>query len=160
MYILFSISALALVASFITDRQKTIQAVKIAAQKFIHVMPDLVMMIVLVSIALYFLPEQVIARYLGKNNIILSVSVAILIGSITMMPGFIAFPLCGLLLRQGVPYTVLGAFTITLMMVGVVTFPLERSYFGARVALLRNSISLLIALIVALLIGIFYGELL
>lgn len=159
MYVLFGISALALIVSFIADKQKTIQALKIAAQKFIHVLPALLMMIVLVSVSLYFLPEQVIARYLGKDNIVLSVSVAILIGSITMMPGFIAFPLCGLLLRQGVPYLVLGAFTTTLMMVGVVTFPLEQRYFGVKVTFLRNGVSLLIAVIVALIIGFIYGEL-
>lgn len=160
MYILYSVTIIALIISLIASKQKTQQALKIAAQKFIYVMPDLLMMIMLVSVVLYFLPQQVILRYLGIHNIFLSVSVAIVIGSITMMPGFIAFPLCGFLLRQGVPYLVLGAFTTTLMMVGVVTFPLERSYFGTRVAILRNSISLFIALIVALVIGIFYGELL
>lgn len=135
------------------------QALKIAAKKFIDIAPDLFVMIALVSVSLYFLPEQTVASYLGDHNIGFSVLMAILVGSITMMPGFIAFPLCGLLLRQGVPYTVLGAFTTTLMMVGVVTFPLERSYFGSKVTMLRNGVSLLIALLVALLIGLFYGEL-
>jgi uncharacterized membrane protein YraQ (UPF0718 family) len=160
MYVLLGISALALIASFIADTRKTIQALKIAAKKFIDVASDLSVMIVLVSISLYFLPEQTVAAYLGENNLLVSVLIAILIGSITMMPGFIAFPLCGLLLQQGVPYTVLGAFTTSLMMIGVVTYPLERSYFGSTVTLLRNGISLLIALLVALFIGLLYRELL
>lgn len=159
MYVLFSITAITLIISLIADKNKTYQALKIAVKKFVSVAPDLFTMIVLVSVSLYFLPEQVIAKYLGMSNIYLALLVAVVIGSITMMPGFIAFPLCGLLLQQDVPYLVLGAFTTTLMMVGIVTFPLERSYFGTRVALLRNGISLLIALIVAVLIGFFYGEL-
>lgn len=159
MYILFSITTIALLISLIANRAKTWQALKIALKKFIDVAPDLFVMIALVSVSLYFLPEQSVASYLGAHNIGLSVIIAMFVGSITMMPGFIAFPLCGLLLRQGVPYTVLGAFTTTLMMVGVVTFPLERTYFGAKVTLLRNCVSLLIALIVALMIGFIYGEL-
>ncbi len=159
MIILYSITAAALVISVIANRAKTWQALKIATKKFIDIAPDLFVMIALVSVSLYFLPEQTVARYLSEHNIGFSVLMAILVGSITMMPGFIAFPLCGLLLRQGVPYTVLGAFTTTLMMVGVVTFPLERSYFGSKVTLLRNGVSLVIAMLVALLIGLFYGEL-
>lgn len=159
MYILFSITTIALLISLIANRAKTWQALKIALKKFIDVAPDLFVMIALVSVSLYFLPEQSVASYLGAHNIGLSVIIAMFVGSITMMPGFIAFPLCGLLLRQGVPYTVLGVFTTTLMMVGVVTFPLERTYFGAKVTLLRNCVSLLIALIVALMIGFIYGEL-
>jgi uncharacterized membrane protein YraQ (UPF0718 family) len=159
MLLLYAITILALVFSFMANRQKTRQALKIAIQKFLSVTPDLFTMIVLVSISLYFLPATVIVKYLGMNNIFQSVIIALVLGSITMMPGFVAFPLCGLLLRQGVPYMVLGIFTTTLMMVGIVTFPLERSYFGTKVTLMRNGMSLIIALLVGLLIGIFYGEL-
>ncbi len=159
MLLLYAITILALVFSFMANRQKTRQALKIAIQKFLSVTPDLFTMIVLVSISLYFLPATVIVKYLGMNNIFQSVIIALVLGSITMMPGFVAFPLCGLLLRQGVPYMVLGIFTTTLMMVGIVTFPLERSYFGTKVTLMRNGMSLIIALLLALLIGIFYGEL-
>jgi len=53
-------------------------------------------------------------------------------GSITLMPGFIAFPLCGILLKKGVTYMVLSAFSTTLMMVGFVTFPLEKNILGLK----------------------------
>jgi hypothetical protein len=74
------------------------------------------------------------------------------------MPGFIAFPLCGILLETGVPYMVLSAFTTTLMMVGVLTFPVERAYLGTKVTIIRNVISFVIALTVAIITGIAFGE--
>jgi len=45
------------------------------------------------------------------------------------------------------------------MMVGAVTFPLERKYLGTRIALTRNAVSLLIVLTVAMATGFFFGEL-
>jgi len=74
------------------------------------------------------------------------------------MPGFIAFPLCGILLKKGVLYSVLSAFSTTLMMVGVLTYPIEKEYFGVRLTILRNIMSLFIALVVALMTGIFFQE--
>jgi len=53
---------------------------------------------------------------------------------------------------------VLSAFTTTLMMVGIITFPLEKEYFGVKVTVIRNTISFFIALIVAVITGIFFGE--
>jgi len=115
-------------------------------------------MLILVSIVLFLIPDRVISQYLGGGNIFTGVLFASFLGSITLMPGFIAFPLCGILLKKGVLYMVLSAFTTTLMMVGVLTYPIEKAYFGTKVTIMRNIISLFIALIVAVMTGIFFGE--
>ncbi len=81
------------------------------------------------------------------------------LGSIAVMPGFVAFPLGGILLGKGVSHMVISAFTTTLMMVGLVTFPVEKIYLGTKVTILRNIISLFIAVITALVTALFYGEL-
>jgi len=44
------------------------------------------------------------------------------------------------------------------MMVGIITFPIEREYFGVKVTIIRNMVSFSIALTVALVTGIFFGE--
>jgi len=77
---------------------------------------------------------------------------------VTLVPGFVAFPLCGILLKEGVSYTVLSAFTTTLMMVGIITYPLEKEYFGRKVTIIRNVVSFFIAVIVAVITGVFFGE--
>jgi hypothetical protein len=74
------------------------------------------------------------------------------------MPGFIAFPLAGILAQKRVAYMVIAAFTTTLMMVGVLTASIEKAYFGLKVTVVRNVVSFFIALSVAVMIGLFFGE--
>ncbi|MDP8268828.1 MAG: hypothetical protein P9L97_08890, partial [Candidatus Tenebribacter davisii] len=83
---------------------------------------------------------------------------ASLIGSITIMPGFIAFPLAGILREQGIPYMVISAFTTTLMLVGIITFPIEKEFLGVKITIIRNVICFIIAIIVALFMGVAFGE--
>ena len=116
------------------------------------------LMLMLVSIVLFVLPDNLIIERLGNHNLFTGTLLASLFGSITIMPGFIAFPLCGILLEKGVAYMVLSAFTTTLMMVGVLTYPIEKEYLGHKVTILRNVISFGIAIVVAIMTGIFFGE--
>ena len=62
--------------------------------------------------------------------------------------------------KKGVGYMILSAFTTTLMMVGILTYPIEKEYFGVKVSIIRNTISFFITFIVALSIGFFFNELL
>ena len=158
MYWLYVITGLALAISLIASREKTLKALKISYRRFINILPAFLIMIILVSVVLFLLPDYVISNYLGVENKFTGVLLASLLGSITLMPGFIAFPLAGILLKKGVAYMVLSAFTTTLMMVGVLTYPIEKQYFGVKVTIMRNAISLLIALIIAVMTGIFFGE--
>ncbi|RLB27202.1 MAG: hypothetical protein DRG87_11975 [Deltaproteobacteria bacterium] len=158
MYYLHILTLVALVISLILSREKTLKAAKIALTRFLAIFPAFLTMIILVSVVLFFVPDKLISHYLGSDNIVTGVLCGALFGSITLMPGFIAFPLCGILLKKGVLYMVLSAFSTTLMMVGVLTYPIEKAYFGTRVTILRNSLSFLIALVVALMTGFFFGE--
>lgn len=146
--------------SFYYNKNKTKKAYKVAIKKLINIIPSLIAMVILVSVVLYFTPEKTIVTVLGKNNKFLGVVLGLFFGSITLMPGFITFPLAGILLEKGVLYMVLSAFTTTLMIVGVLTYPLEKTYFGTKVTIMRNSISLIIAIFVALATGLAFGELL
>lgn len=159
MFILFIITVIVAVISIIVDKNKTITGIKIAWQRFKKIIIPISLMLPLVAVVLYLIPERVITEYLSDGNRYLSTLLASLFGSITILPGFIAFPLSGILKDKGVTYMVISAFTTTLMMVGVLTFPVERVYFGVRVALIRNVISFFIAIIVALITGLVFGEL-
>lgn len=158
MYYTYTIIGLILLISFIINKQKTIKAIKISFIKFKKIFPTFITMLILVSIILFLFPDEVISNYLGNSSKFISVLLASFIGSITLMPGFVAFPLSGILLTKGVPYMVLSAFTTTLMMVGIITFPLEKEYFGVKATVIRNAISFFIALIVAVITGILFGE--
>lgn len=158
MYYTYAITGLILLISFIINKQKTIKAIKISFIKFKKIFSTFITMLILVSIILFLFPEEVISNYLGNSSKFISVLLASFIGSITLMPGFVAFPLSGILLTKGVPYMVLSAFTTTLMMVGILTYPIEKEYFGIKVTIIRNILSFFIALAVAIITGIFFGE--
>jgi uncharacterized membrane protein YraQ (UPF0718 family) len=155
---LYIVAGLALLVSLVFSREKTIRALKIAARRFIGILPAFLIMLVLISVVLYLLPDELISRYLGSDNRFTAVALASLLGSVTFMPGFITFPLAGILLQKGVTYMVIAAFTTTLMMVGVLTAPIEKAYFGLKVTIIRNVISFFIAIAVAIMIGLFFGE--
>ena len=158
MYYLYIVTGFSLLLSFIVNREKTFKAIRVATHRFVNILPAFLGMLILVSIVLFLIPDKLISQYLGKNNIFIGVLFASFFGSITLMPGFIAFPLCGILLKKGVLYMVLSAFSTTLMMVGVLTYPIEKEYFGVRLTILRNIMSLFIAFVVALMTGIFFRE--
>ncbi len=148
----------ALLISIVKDRNKTYDAVKKAWRKFINMVVPLLFVIVLVSFALYFVSDELISEYLSGDNLTFGLFIASLSGSISVMPGFIAFPLAGILKNNGVPFMIISAFTTTLMMVGILTFPIEKKYFGGKVALLRHVISLGIAILISLITGLYFGE--
>ena len=158
MYYLYIITALAVLISFLVNRERTLKALKITAKRFVNILPAFLAMLILISIVLFLIPDRVILNYFGDSNTFTGVLLASLFGSITIMPGFIVFPLSGILLTKGVPYMVLAAFTTTLMMVGILTYPMEKEYFGIKVTVMRNVISYFIALAVAVMIGLFFGE--
>ncbi len=158
MTILYIFTGVALIASSIFNFNKTKKALKIALKKIIKILPAFLKMLILVSFILYFVPDEVIVKYLGESSGVYGLFAGLLFGSITMMPGFIAFPLGGILLEKGVSYMNIAAFTTTLMLVGVLTYPVEKEYLGTKVTILRNVISFIIAVVITLIIGLIYGE--
>ena len=158
MIILYSVTALLVIFSGIASMRKTKAALASAAKKLLNILPAFMLMLIFVSLSLALLPDETVLNLLDNKSTAVSVLLASVIGSITLMPGFIVFPLCGILLEKGVTYMVISAFTTTLMMVGILTYPIEKAYFGARVAIMRNVFSFIIALAVALATGFFFGE--
>ncbi len=86
-YYLYIIAGLALAFSLIANREKTLKALKIAARRFANIVPAFLIMLILVSIVLFLVPDEVISNYLGSNNKFLGVLSASFLGSITLMPG-------------------------------------------------------------------------
>ncbi len=159
MVLIYIITGVAVIASLIADRGKTVKSFRIAVRKMLKIAPAFLTMTILVSIVLYLVPDETILRYLGQESKLLGFLIAYAIGSISLMPGFIAFPLCGMLLEKGVSYMILSGFSTTLMMVGILTFPVEKAYLGTKVAVLRNLIYLVVAAIVTIITGLCFGEL-
>ena len=102
---------------------------------------------------LAILNADTISGIIGEKSGWFGVILASVIGSVTLIPGFVAFPTAALLLENGAGYMQIAAFVSTLMMVGVVTMPVEIKYFGKKATLLRNAAAFVFSFIVALIIG-------
>ncbi len=156
MEILILIALIALVVSFIADRRKTWQGISKGLVMFVSILPAIVAVLILVSVALYFLPQELIVKHLGQEAGLTGYLLAAMIGSISLIPGFIAYPLAGILVNTGVSYPVIAVFITTLMMVGILTLPVEVRFFGLKVSLMRNALFFVAALIIGSIIGLFY----
>lgn len=152
--ILYGSTAILLIFSYVKDRQKTKMALRKAWKAFENILPDFLVVILLVGVLLAVLNPTVISKIIGSDSGWFGVILAALVGGITLIPGFIAFPTAALLLKGGAGYMQIGAFISTLMMVGVVTIPVETKYFGRKLTLLRNSVAFVFSFIVAFIIGI------
>ena len=140
--------------SFAKDKVKTKQALKMAFGMGKGMLSSILSIIFAIGLILTVFPPAEIANFVGKQSVLLATVVAALFGTITLVPAFIAFPLVGTLVGAGVGVVPSVAFLPTLTMVGVVTFPLEKKEFGVKFTTVRNGLSFLFAIIIALVMGV------
>ena len=151
--LLYLVAAICLLGSYLKNREKTGTAMKKAFKAFENILPQFLVVFLLVAMGMAVLDTETISLVLGKNSGILGVLAASLIGSVTLIPGFVAFPAAAALLQGGAGATQIAAFVSSLMMVGVVTLPLEIQFFGKRAAFLRNLLAYVFSLIAAVFVG-------
>lgn len=140
--------------SFIKDKQKTGRALKMAFNMGMKMAASIFSIVLAIGLILTILPPADIATFVSRQSVLLATIVAALFGTITLVPAFIAFPLVGQLVGAGVSVMPSVAFLTTLTMVGVVTFPLERKEFGSKFTAVRNGLSFLFAILIALVMGV------
>jgi uncharacterized membrane protein YraQ (UPF0718 family) len=143
----------ALLFSFVKSRQKTKIALKKAWKSFENIMPQFLTVILLIGLMLTVLDKETIGKVLGSQSGVLGMAIAAILGSITLIPGFVAFPLAASVLSAGAGYGQVAMFVSTLMMVGVVTLSVEFKYFGKTAAIYRNLLALGFSIICAVVIG-------
>ncbi len=151
--ILYSLAIVLLLISYLKDKSRTKQGLKLSLKSFENIMPQFLGIILVVGIILSLLKPEVISRIIGPNSGILGVLFSSIIGSITMMPTFVAFSTADMLLKSGAGYAQVGALVSTLTLVGIITYPLESKYIGKKAAFLRNFLAFIFSFLVALVIG-------
>ncbi|WP_226996597.1 permease [Thermococcus sp. 5-4] len=139
--------------ALIKDRTKTKWALKIALRSFFRIMPTMLAIIVIIGLLFGFVPEGWISGIIGENAGFKGVLTVAVLGAILHIPSLISFPLAASLLEKGASVTSVAVFITTLTMIGMVTLPLEIRILGKKMALLRNGLSFIIAIIIGLLMG-------
>jgi uncharacterized membrane protein YraQ (UPF0718 family) len=153
-YIFYGLAIVLLILSFIKDKKKTKMALKKAWKAFENILPEFLVVILLVGVLLAVLNPETISKIIGSKSGWFGVILAAIIGSITLIPGFVAFPTAAILLENGAGYMQIAAFVSTLMMVGIITIPVEIKYFGRKISIIRNILAFFFSFIVALIIGL------
>lgn len=151
---IYGLLAVCLVASLIKSKEKTKKAFKIAGKALLNTAPSLLTVLGIVGLTLGILTPETISRLVGADAGFTATIIAAGIGAITLIPSLVAFPLAGSLLRSGATIMTISAFVTTLVMVGVVTAPMEIKALGKKFTLLRNGLSLIAALVIAGIMGV------
>lgn len=152
--ILYLVAVVLLLVSYVRDKKKTITALKKAWKAFENLLPQFLVILLIIGFLLAVVSPAKINLLLGQKTGWVGMVMAAFIGSVTLIPGFVAFPLTAVLYENGGGLMQLAVFVSTLMGVGIVTLPVEIGTFGLRVSLARNVLNLVLAFVVALLMGV------
>ena len=145
---------LCLIFAFHKDREKAKQSLIIALKSFIGILPTVFAIIIIIGLLLGFIPKTQISKIIGEKSSFLGVLFIASLGAILHIPSLISFPLAASLLENGASVTSVAVFITTLTMIGIVTLPLEIKELGRKIALLRNGISFIGAIIIGIIMGI------
>ncbi|GMQ59596.1 permease [Vallitalea sediminicola] len=152
-YIMYLVAITLLIISYYKDKKKTKKALKKAWKSFNNILPQFLGVILFVGILLSIFDAEFISKIIGARSGWIGVIASAVIGAVTLIPGFVAFPTAAMLLESGAGYMQIGAFISALMMVGVITAPVEIKYFGKKLTIIRNVLAFVFCFIVAYIIG-------
>ncbi|MBS4537465.1 permease [Clostridium sp. D2Q-11] len=148
------ISIIGLLISFIKDKDKTLKSMKKNMKMMKNMFGSIFGVLLLIGLILAIIPPDMIKKIMGESNIYLSTIFSTIVGSITLIPAFVAFPLAGSLIDAGANIAPIAGFLTTLTMVGVVTFPIEKERFGFKFSIQRNLLSFGFAIIISIVMGV------
>ncbi|GAA0727205.1 permease [Clostridium malenominatum] len=152
--VLWILTGIGFFISIRKDKKKTLNSVYMARSMMKNMVGEIIGVLFLIGLITTLIPPNTIRSFVNGSNTLISTVVSALVGSITLIPAFVAFPLVGSLVNMGVNIIPIVAFLTTLTMVGIVTFPLEKREFGVKFTLYRNLFSFLFAIIIAMVIGV------
>lgn len=156
-YCLYGITGVLLILSFIKSRQKTALALKKAWKMFWSILPQFLAILFLIGLLLAVLQPDTIQTIIGSGSGIKGMLLSAVLGSVTIIPALIAFPIASKLLQNGAGIMQIAVFISTLTTVGFATMPIEVKYLGRKATLLRNLMAFVFSFVVAYIIGVVVG---
>lgn len=123
-------------------------------KSFTDMLPTFIAVFGLVGLFDVFIPPSLIQSLMGSSSGALSLLVGTGLGSIAAGPPAAAYPIAATLLKSGAWTPAVAAFIVSWILVGFVSLPMESRVFGMKFALLRNSLSMVVAAVVGILMGV------
>jgi len=99
--VIYLITGSLLVISLIGSRKKTLMALKKAWRSFEGILPELIAILLFIGLLIALLNPDTISQLLGESSGVWGLLIASVVGSITLIPGFVAFPTAAMLLDNG-----------------------------------------------------------
>ncbi|MBR9702235.1 hypothetical protein GOV13_04935 [Candidatus Pacearchaeota archaeon] len=119
-----------------------------AGKNLWYAFPILIALLLLISILSQILTKEFYSSIFTGS--LLDPLIGSIIGSISMGAPIISYIIGGEMMNQGVSLIAITAFIISWVSVGVFTFPVEAHYLGKKFAFVRNFLSFIFSIIVAI----------
>lgn len=152
--ILYTIAIILISISFIKNRNKTKDALLKSWNMFRNIIPDMLSIMIFVGLSLSILTPSLISSIIGEKSGLTGIVYSTIIGSISLVPSFVVFPLGATLVQNGAGLPQVATLMSTLMSVGITTLPMEQKIFGRSFAYSRNASALLMSLIFSYIIWV------
>ncbi len=143
-----------LLFSYRKDKDGTRKSLKMAISMGKGMALSIFTIIFAIGLLLALIPPEKISTFISGKSLFAATIGGALLGTVTLIPAFVAFPLVGSLIKGGVHIVPSIAFLTTLTMVGIVTIPLEKKEFGIKFTAIRNILSFIFAIIIASIMGV------
>ncbi len=143
--------------SVIKSKEKTKESLNVAKGMAIKIGGEIFGLLLLVALFFALIPDGAIQSLLGTGNAFLATLYGAGIGTLLILPKFVAIPMAADLMSQGAYLVVAAGFITTLTMVGFATSPVEIEHFGKKFTLVRNILSFIFAILIALGMAILLG---
>ncbi|WP_234121936.1 permease [Clostridium hydrogenum] len=151
---LYIVTFILMLVSLIKSREKTKMAIIKGWKSFENILPLFLSILLIIGIIFAVLSPQIISKLIGQQSGIIGIVFAAIIGSCTVIPGFVTFPLAATLLKNGAGMIQIIVFISTSVMVGVITIPVEIRYFRRKVTYLRNFLAIIFSFAIAFVMGV------
>lgn len=125
------------------------KAIKKSARQIFNTLPIIIGVVFLISILNSLVSADVYLRFFSRNIFFDSI-IGAGIGSVLAGNPITSYIFGGELLKQGVSLVAVTAFLVAWVTVGLVQFPAESILLGKKFAILRNVLSFLFSIIVAI----------
>lgn len=131
------------------DKEKLKEATIKSARSLYRMLPVLIGVILLISLANAIIPKSLYS-FIFSGNYIFDPIIGSTLGSILAGNPVESYILGGELLKQGISLIAVTAFLVAWVTVGIIQLPAESTILGKRFALTRNAICFIFAIIVAI----------
>jgi hypothetical protein len=126
------------------------KSLKKTTRTFVNLLPIIVGMLLLTSLAVTVFPQQISASLFGRSDAV-DALIGASVGSVAVGHPLASYLLGGELLKSGVSLIAVTALIVSWVTVGVVQLPAEVLMLGTRFAIYRNVICFFNAIAIALL---------